>query len=124
MIRTQLELDRLAKIAEITKPARNKHSWKKGIAYSYKYHQLVEKAFEKFSDFIAELVSKHVEFDPRVHRIFVPAIRVSPQADLIIQQILPGLAYVVYSPVVDQDLAPNECVIDEEKVLKPREEIN
>ena len=114
-----IDLDRLRKIAEITKPARNGNTWKKS-AWRRKYEKCRIKALKEYVQFLKDLVAKYVPyFDEEKHAINVMSIYVSKEADEIIQQILFGADYLAYGLAYNEALGlkKNECIILLDTVL-------
>ena len=109
----KLDLERLKRIAEITKPARKKNGeWRKS---AYKFRKQINKAFDEYRNFIAELVEK-VAGQRGDRMVDISCIHFSEEAMLLVEQILYSLDYLFFAPVLNKKLEPDMCYIDEEKV--------
>ena len=109
----KLDLERLKRIAEITKPARKKNGeWRKS---AYKFRKQIDKAFDEYRKFIVELVDNAV--GPKEDKMIdITQIHFSEEAMLLVEQILYDLDYLFFAPVLNKKLEPDMCYINEEKV--------
>ena len=115
----KLDLERLKRIAEITKPARKKNGeWRKS---AYKFRKQINKAFDEYRNFIAELVEK-VAGQRGDRMIDISCIHFSEEAMLLIEQILYSLDYLFFAPVLNKKLEPDMCYINEKEVYINRKE--
>ena len=121
----KLDIDKLKEIEKTTAPLRKKRGGWKSPATVIHGRRKLEKAFQEYSDFWTNLISSlFPEYDPAKHLIRMTAIEVSQEVDDIISNILYGFSFVEYSPVRNEKLKGNECIIHEDKILIPRSEAN
>ena len=109
----KLDLERLKRIAEITKPARKKNGeWRKS---AYKFKKQIDKAFDEYRKFIVELVEKVV--GSREDRMIdVTKIEFSTKAMELVEQILYNMDFLMYAPVYNDKLQDDVCYINEKEV--------
>ena len=109
----KLDLERLREIAKITEPARKKNGeWRKS---AYKFKKQIDKAFDEYRKFIAELVESVA--GPRGDRMIdISCIHFSEEAIEIVDKILYELDYLFFAPVLNKKLDPDVCYINEKEV--------
>ena len=115
----KLDLERLKRIAEITEPARKKNGeWRKS---AYRFRKQIDKAFDEYRKFITGLVESVA--GPRGDRMIdVSCIHFSEEAIEIVDKILYELDYLFFAPVLNKNLDPDVCYIDEKEVYINRKE--
>ena len=116
----KLDLERLREIAKITEPARKKNGeWRKG---AYRFRKQIDKAFDEYRKFIVELVEK-VAGPKEDKMIDITQIHFSKEAMDLVEKILYGIMYLDYAPVLNKNLDPDVCYINEKEVyINPKKE--
>ena len=110
----KLDLECLKRIAEITKPARKKNGrWRKNAVR--RFRKICEKAGAEYDKFMVDLVENAVG-PKKDKKIDITKIHFSLEALDIVKQILCGLNYVLYAPVLNKKLEPDVCYINEKEV--------
>jgi hypothetical protein len=111
-IKTKIDLNKLAEIAEITKPARTGKGWKVRLE---PYEEQLKQAFKMYISFLQNLVEEHfVGYNRFTHVIKPYRILFSYAALTLLNNILLPYYYLQYAPALGEYLKDDEAILFED----------